>query len=151
MKVMAFNGSPTKKWNTATLLEKALEGTSSHGTETNLIHLYDLNYKGCISCFACKAIGGKSYGRFAVKDDLALLLKTVLVVQSLIFWSPIYYGTVTGQKRSFMERLFFPLFSLYRAPGVALPEKDFDRLHLHPGRDRGNGERMGFRSPHQLA
>jgi len=54
MKVMAFNGSPRKKWNTATLLEKALEGASSKGAETELIHLYDLNYKGCISCFSCK-------------------------------------------------------------------------------------------------
>jgi multimeric flavodoxin WrbA len=38
------------------------------GTTTELIHLYDLNYKGCISCFACKTIGGKSYGRCAVQE-----------------------------------------------------------------------------------
>ncbi|MGC1401531.1 MAG: flavodoxin family protein, partial [Thermodesulfobacteriota bacterium] len=31
MKVMAFNGSPRKKWNTATLLEKTLEGAASQG------------------------------------------------------------------------------------------------------------------------
>jgi multimeric flavodoxin WrbA len=58
VKVMAFNGSPRKKWNTATLLEKALEGASSQGAETELIHLYDLDHKGCISCFACKTTGG---------------------------------------------------------------------------------------------
>jgi multimeric flavodoxin WrbA len=45
MKVMAFNGSPRKKWNTATLLEKALEGAASQGAETELIHLYALNFK----------------------------------------------------------------------------------------------------------
>jgi len=28
MKVIAINGSPRKKWNTATLLEKALEGAA---------------------------------------------------------------------------------------------------------------------------
>jgi len=59
MKVIAINGSPRKKWNTATLLEKALAGAASQGAETELMHLYDLNYKGCISCFACKTIGGK--------------------------------------------------------------------------------------------
>jgi hypothetical protein len=32
MKVVAFNGSPRKKWNTAMLLEKALEGAASHAT-----------------------------------------------------------------------------------------------------------------------
>ena len=77
MNVIAFNGSPRKKWNTATLLEKALEGASSKGAETELIHLYDLNYKGCKSCFACKTKGGKSYGRCAVKDDLTPVFKRV--------------------------------------------------------------------------
>ncbi len=54
MKILALNESPRKKWNTATLLKKALDGAASQGPKTELIHLYDLNYKGCISCFACK-------------------------------------------------------------------------------------------------
>lgn len=44
MKVMAFNGSPRKNWNTATLLNKALEGATSQEAETEIIHLYDLNW-----------------------------------------------------------------------------------------------------------
>jgi multimeric flavodoxin WrbA len=48
MKVLAFNGSPRRKWNTATLLNHALEGAASKGAETELIHLYDLRYKGCV-------------------------------------------------------------------------------------------------------
>jgi len=52
VKVLAINGSPRKKWNTATLLEKALEGAASLGAETELVHLYDLDYKGCTSCSA---------------------------------------------------------------------------------------------------
>ncbi len=50
MKVFAFNGSPRKEWNTATLLKKALKGAEPPGAETELVHLYDLKYKGCISC-----------------------------------------------------------------------------------------------------
>jgi len=46
MRAVAINGSPRKKWNTAILLEKALEGAASQGVETELIHLYDLEYKG---------------------------------------------------------------------------------------------------------
>jgi multimeric flavodoxin WrbA len=59
MKIIAINGSPRKDWNIATLLNEALEGAASQGAENELIHLYDLNYKGCISCFACKTKGGK--------------------------------------------------------------------------------------------
>ena len=70
MKAIGVNGSPRKKWNTATLLKKALEGAASEGAKTTLVHLYDLNYKGWISCFACKTRGGKSYSKCAVKDGL---------------------------------------------------------------------------------
>jgi multimeric flavodoxin WrbA len=51
MKVIVLNGSPRKKWNTATLLKHAFDGAASKGAETELIHLYNYNYKGCISCF----------------------------------------------------------------------------------------------------
>jgi multimeric flavodoxin WrbA len=60
MKAIAVNGSPRKGWNTATLLRKALAGAKKNGAETDLVHLYGLSYRGCISCFACKKIGGKS-------------------------------------------------------------------------------------------
>ena len=63
MRAIAVNGSPRKNWNTASLLEHALSGATKDGAETELVHLYDLDFKGCISCFACKKIGGKSYGR----------------------------------------------------------------------------------------
>ncbi|MDA8125472.1 MAG: flavodoxin family protein [Deltaproteobacteria bacterium] len=123
MKVIAVNGSPRKNWNTATLLQKSLEGAASRGAETKIFHLYELDYKGCISCFACKTKEGKSYGRCAVKDDLALLLKEVEDVDAIILGSPIYYGSVTGAMRSFMERLLYP-YSIYTAPpGTLFPRK----------------------------
>jgi len=108
MKVIAINGSPRKNANTATLLKKALEGASSQGAETELINLYDFNYKGCISCFACKRIGGKSYGKCAINDDLTPILKKIEEADALILGSPIYFGDTTGAIRSFMERLMFP-------------------------------------------
>ena len=58
MNIIAINGSPRKEDNTATLLNKALEGAASNGAETEIIHLYDFTYKGCKSCFACKLING---------------------------------------------------------------------------------------------
>ena len=108
MKVLAINGSPRKKWNTATLLNKALEGATSKGAETELINLYDLNFVGCTSCFACKLKNGESYGHCAYRDELSPLLKRIEDVDALILGSPIYLGTVTGVIRSFLERLIFP-------------------------------------------
>jgi multimeric flavodoxin WrbA len=112
MKVLAINGSPRKEWNTATLLLKVLEGAASQGAETELVHLYDLNFKGCESCFACKTRGGESYGRCAVEDDLAPILQRAAEADAIILGSPFYFGTVSGEMRSFMERLMFPYLAL---------------------------------------
>ena len=123
MKLMAINGSPRKIWNTATLLKKALKGAASQGAETELVHLYDLNFKGCISCFACKIRGGKSYGRCAVKDDLRPILEKIAAADGLILGSPIYFGIVTGEMRSVMERLLFPYFTYTDPPQSLAPKQ----------------------------
>jgi multimeric flavodoxin WrbA len=123
MKIIAFNGSPRKEWNTATLLKKALEGAAAQGAETELMHLYDLNYKGCVSCFACKEKGGKSYGRCAVRDDLKPIFKRVEAADALIFGSPIYLGNITGQMQSFLERLVFPYLTYTDPPESLFPKK----------------------------
>ncbi len=121
-KVIAFNGSPRKSWNTATLLNKALEGAASQGAETELVHLYDLNYKGCTSCFSCKLKGGKSYGRCALQDDLTPFLHQIPEVDATILGSPVYLGSATGQMRSFLERLVFP-YLVYDANHSSLFQK----------------------------
>jgi multimeric flavodoxin WrbA len=108
MKVIAVNGSPRKEWNTAILLQSALDGAASRGADTKLVHLYDLDYKGCYSCFACKLKGGRSYGKCAAGDELKPVLDEIAEADALVLGSPIYFGTVTGQMRSFFERLAFP-------------------------------------------
>jgi len=107
IKVLSINGSPRKNWNTDTLLQKALEGAKSVGAQTEAVHLYDLNYKGCTSCFTCKRKNSKYVGLCAMKDDLSGVLEKVLESDVLFLGSPIYFGNVTGLMRSFLERLLF--------------------------------------------
>jgi multimeric flavodoxin WrbA len=130
MEVIAFNGSPRKTWNTATLLKKALEGAASQGAATKLVHLYDLNFKGCKSCFGCKIKGSPSYGKCAVKDDLTPLLKEVEKADALILGSPIYFWSVSGEMKSFMERLMFPF---YRYAKAAEPAPTLFPRKIHTG------------------
>jgi len=123
MKVIAINGSPRKDGNTAILLGKALVGAISKKAEIEMIHLYDLNYKGCISCFACKKLGGKSYGKCAVNDDLFEVFKKIESADALILGSPIYLGEVTGEMRSFLERLIFQYLVYDKERSVLVPKK----------------------------
>jgi multimeric flavodoxin WrbA len=107
MKTIAINGSPRKGWNTHILVEEALRGAAGRGSETELVNLYDLNFKGCISCFECKRRGGKSLGRCAAKDDLTPVLNRIHECDALIIGSPIYIGEVTAAVRGLIERLTF--------------------------------------------
>ncbi len=106
MRAIAINGSPRKDWNTATLLRKALEGAESEGAETRMVHLYDLAFKGCTSCFSCK-MKNSTCGLCAMKDDLRDILRETLENDVLLLGSPIYFFDVTGEMRSFLERLLF--------------------------------------------
>jgi len=88
-------------------LEKALEGASSSGAETEIINLYDIDYKGCKSCFACKRHTA-SYGRCCVNDDLRPVLEKIEQADVLILGSPVYFRNISGAMMSFTERFLFP-------------------------------------------
>ena len=122
MKIIAVNGSPRKDWNTAILLHKALEGATSQGAETEFVHLYDLNFKGCQSCFACKKKGGKSYGKCARKDDITPILQRAKDYDGIILGSPVYVGIATSAMRAFLERLLFP-YVVYNGVSTLFPKK----------------------------
>lgn len=81
-----------------------------------------MDYNGCTSCFACKLKGGKSYGKCAVQDGLTPILEEIPDVDALILGSPIYFGTVTGIMRCFMEWLLFPYLA-YTSPPSSLSER----------------------------
>ncbi len=106
-KVIAINGSPRKNGNTATLLQKALDGATSVGAETELIHLYDLNFKGCASCFACKRKGSQFIGKCALKDELTDVMNKIMGCDVLLLGSPLYVGDITSAMRALIERLVF--------------------------------------------
>ncbi|MCL2046171.1 MAG: flavodoxin family protein [Oscillospiraceae bacterium] len=108
--VLAINGSPRKSWNTHMLLEKTLEGAASNGAETEIINLYELDYKGCYSCFGCKRQDGLN-GRCVVNDDARLVLDKIEECDAFILGSPIYIGEVSGMMRAFYERLIFQYIS----------------------------------------
>ena len=120
MHVMAFNGSPRKKkWNTVTLLKKALEGAAAAGAETELVQLYDLNFSGCISCFSCKKRNRKNDGVCAVQDDLTPVLERVRNADALIIGTPVYYGAESASTRALLERLCFP-YNKYSKDRISL-------------------------------
>ena len=109
VKLVAINGSPRKDMNTAQLLQKAIDGAVEDGAQAELFHLYDYNFKGCVSCLRCKLKGNDCNGLCAYQDSIFPVLEKCLDADILLFGSPIYYDSLDGQMRCFLERLMFPL------------------------------------------
>ena len=123
MKLLVINGSPRKTGNTATFLNKALEGASSKGAETELIHLRDIDFRGCRSCLTCKSKDEKYQGKCAMKDELTPILEKVTDMDALILGTPIYMGIATSDMRAFFERLFYPYLSYDAVNNFIFPKK----------------------------
>ena len=109
MKALFLNGSPRKNFNTAQLLQKAMEGAQKAGAETELIHLFDYEFTGCRSCFACKVKNSKTNGVCAIRDSIRPVIEKAQQADIIVIGSPVYFGYPTGQVRNLVERLLFPL------------------------------------------
>ncbi len=111
-KIIIIDGGPRKTFNTASMLQRFAEGAKSVSDEIEVkdVRLYGLDYKGCMSCMSCK-IKGKATNVCKFKDALTPVLEEIAEADGLVLGSPIYFGDVTGQMRSFLERLAFPWLS----------------------------------------
>ena len=100
--VVCVLGSPRKNGNTAKVAGKLLAAAEQAGARTRKFVLNELDYKGCQACMACKT-GSEVC---VVDDDLAKVLEAVREADVLVMTSPIYFGHITGQLKSFIDRTY---------------------------------------------
>lgn len=120
-KIMIIDGGPRKNMNTAVMLEKFAEGAREAGADVKIVRLYGIDYKGCMSCMACK-IKDRASNVCKFKDALTPVLDEIAQADGLVLGSPIYFGDVTGQMRTFLERLAFPWLS-YNDYSLTAPKR----------------------------
>ena len=142
-KIMIIDGGPRKTFNTASMLQKFAEGALSagNGVEVKTVRLYDLDYRGCMSCMACK-IKGKASNVCRFKDALTPVLEEIAQADGLVLGSPIYFGDVTARMRTFLERLAFPWLS-YNDYSLTAPKRMpvvlVETMNGLPDRNNSNG------------
>ena len=122
-KIMLIDGGPRKTMNLAKMFEAFEKGARSVSDEIEVGHarLYDLDFKGCRSYMVCK-LKGKPVDVCAIKDGATEVLQKTVYADGVCFGSPIYYMNVTGEMRSFLERLIFPLAN-YKTMEYHAPKK----------------------------
>ena len=104
-KIACVLGSPRKGGNTEVIANKILETAGELGATCKTFRLYDMTFKGCVACLACK----KTTDFCVLKDDLTPLLEAVREADGLIVASPIYFGDITGPTKTFIDRLYWCL------------------------------------------
>ncbi len=97
MLVVGVCGSPRKEGNTEIMLREALKGAKEEGAETELIQLAGKHIEYCLGCDDC------SYP-CKIRDDMDEIYKILIKADIIIIGSPIYFCTISGLIKNFMDR-----------------------------------------------
>jgi multimeric flavodoxin WrbA len=101
MKITAIIGSPRKDGNCNILVDEAIKGAEENGAEVTKYYLDDLKIEPCHACGHCgNGIDCKTI------DDATEVINQILESDNIIFATPIYYGYMTAQAKTLIDRFY---------------------------------------------
>ena len=110
--ILAISGSPRRKGNSASLLDRAVQGALDGGAKVEKIVLRDLKMSPCLEIYGCKETG-----RCVIKDDFQKVYDQLLACRGLILASPIFFYTVSAHVKILMDRCQSLWVKKYWRPG----------------------------------
>jgi len=124
MKILAINGSPTPRTQSTTgwLLSSFLDGCIAEGANTSVVWLSEKRILSC-DCghrFACWV---ETPGKCIHDDDVCSVLDQMAEADAIVFATPLYLESMTGQMKTFLDRTL-PLVHPYI--------ESFHRRSRHP-------------------
>ena len=97
--VVVISSSLRNGSNSEILAKEFVRGASiKHNVE--YISLKDINFKFCLGCLSCQRTG-----KCVINDDVRQYLEKISNADILVFATPIYYYGMTGQLKTFLDRL----------------------------------------------
>lgn len=106
-KIVVVTSSPRKNGNSETLARKFAAGATDSGNSVEFVAIRDLDLKFCAGCLSCQ----KNLGKCVLNDGMNGLYEKFRTADVLAFATPVYYYSVCGQLKTFLDRLN-PLFPL---------------------------------------
>ncbi|MBS2097493.1 flavodoxin family protein [Carboxylicivirga linearis] len=105
MKVVAINGSPKKKGNTAHAIQLVANELEKEGIEVEVIQVGSQAYTGCTACGACAK--NKDEKCTIKGDDLNKAIQKIKEADGILLGSPVYFADINGTMKSFLDRAFY--------------------------------------------
>ena len=100
--ILILNGSPRKNGATASLMKALIEGAKENN-EIKEEYITSMNIKPCIGCDSCLRT---HKGCVQKDDDMAIVYEDLLWADVVVFVSPQFWGTITGQLKVVFDRMF---------------------------------------------
>jgi len=105
MKVVAFNGSPRRDGNTATLIRYVLAELEKEGIETETVQIGGKSIHGCTVCGKC--LENKDKKCVIDKDIVNECIEKMLEADGIILASPTYFADLTPELKALIDRAGF--------------------------------------------
>ena len=93
--VLILSSSPRKGGNSETLAAAFAEGAQEAGNQVETVYLRDMQYGFCKGCLACQ-----KPGHCVIKDDAVEIVTKMHDADVLVFATPVYYYSVSGQLKT---------------------------------------------------
>lgn len=100
-KVVIISSSPRKNGNSDTLCHSFAEGAEKSGNEVVEIFTNDKKINYCKGCGYCETHNGEC----TQKDDMAGIIDEIMKSDVIVFSSPVYFYSVSGQLKTLIDRL----------------------------------------------
>lgn len=102
--VLIISSSPRKGGNSETLAASFAKGAEEAGRKVETVYLREKNYSFCKGCLACLKLG-----HCVIDDDAVEIAARMHDADVLVFATPVYYYSVSGQLKTMLDRAN-PLF-----------------------------------------
>ncbi|HIJ08563.1 TPA: flavodoxin family protein [Candidatus Bathyarchaeota archaeon] len=102
MKVVAFNGSPRKDGNTASLIRHVLDVLEEEGIKTDLVHIAGDPIRGCNACRTC--YDTKNEHCIIEDDKINEYIDKMKGADGIILGSPTYFSMMTPEMKALIDR-----------------------------------------------
>lgn len=99
-KIIVVSSSPRKGGNSDVLAHRFAEGALSAGNEVKFVSVRELDMKFCTGCLFCQ-----SHDKCVLNDGMNALYSDFENADVLVFATPVYYYSVSGQLKTFLDRL----------------------------------------------
>ena len=103
-KVLILSSSPRKGGNSETLAAAFAQGAREAGNQVETVSLREKQVGFCKGCLACLKLG-----HCVIKDDAVEIADKMHDADVLVFATPVYYYSVSGQLKTVLDRAN-PLF-----------------------------------------